>query len=99
MKFKFKDKDPKKALSSIQEKLEGRKLGEMVSLKLDGGNLEVTISKLGTSKMEFSYQEEKDGGMSWKLSKEKIALAHRAFKDDVAEKLKGIVRDAGGAIS
>ncbi len=98
MKIFFPENDPEKNVSSIEEELGGRKLGKMVKFILDDGNLKVKISKLGTSELNFSYAANGDG-MTWELSKEKIALSHKAFKDEVMDKIFKIIKKVGGEIS
>ena len=94
MKFKFPGKDADKIISMMEENLSGRKLGEMVSLSQKDEGIVVTISKLGTSTLEFTKNEE--GG--FELASEKIAFAHRIFKDEVTEKICQIIEKCGGEV-
>ena len=94
MKFKFPGKDADKIISMMTENLSGRKLGEMVSLEQKDEGIVVTISKLGTSTLEFAKTEE--GG--FELANEKIAFAHRIFKDEVTEKICQIIETCGGEV-
>ena len=89
---------PKNVIDNIQEKLSGRNLGKIVSLDLaPNSSLTVTIKKAGKSTLEFDIDGAKSG-VVWSLRKEKIALAHRAFKSEVLEKIRGIVEQAGGEL-
>ena len=98
MKFQFKSKDANGIVDSIRNALGGRKLGDMVSFAMEGDNLVVTISKLGTSQLIFTKTDAEDG-LVFILSEEKIAFTHRAFKSEVKEKLCRVVEQAGGKIN
>lgn len=98
MKVEFQEKDRNKILASIREAMGGRKLGDMVNFNLKPGALEVVISKLGTSTLTFA-ESEHSSGFTYKLSTEKIALAHRAFKDEVTQKILKVIEQAGGKVS
>jgi hypothetical protein len=95
MKFKFPEKDTEKVIELMKENLSGRKLGEMVSLDKKDDGIVVTISKLGTSTLEFTKDDE--GGFA--LASEKIAFAHRMFKDEVTQKICQIIEKCGGEVS
>ena len=97
MKICFENKDPETALEDLQAALLGRKLGDMISFDLDHSQLRVTIKKMGKSTLEFSGQSN-GGGTDWELTSEKIALAHRAFKDEMLEKLGKIIDSVGGQL-
>lgn len=98
MKVEFIEKDRTKILTSIKEAMSGRKLGDMVNFNLKPGLLEVIISKLGTSTLTFK-ENETSTGFTYQLSNEKIALAHRAFKDEVTQKIVKVIEQAGGKVS
>jgi len=95
MKFKFPGKNADKVIELMNEKLDGRKLGDMVSLEEKDEGIIVTISKLGTSTLEFCKND--DGG--FELASEKIAFAHRMFKDEVTEKICQVIETCGGEVS
>lgn len=98
MKVTFDEKDRNKILTAIREAMGGRKLGDMVNFNLKPGTLEVVISKLGTSTLTFA-ESETGAGYIYQLSTEKIALAHRAFKDEVTQKILKVIEQAGGKVS
>lgn len=77
--------------------MEGRALGDIVSLGEEGGNLIVKISKLGTSTLQFDRSEQGDDTI-FTLSVEKIAFAHKAFKDEVKSKLVHLIEKSGGKV-
>lgn len=95
MEIYFKDKNTEEVIHGIQEKIGGRKLGDLLHLESEGSDIKVTIKKMGTSILEFSHHH-KDGGHSWVLSKEKLAMTHRAFKGEIMDKLKDVVESLGG---
>ncbi len=97
MEIYFKDKNTQEVIEGIKSKLGGRKLGDLLEIEADGNDIRVTIRKMGTSVLEFSHREKK-GGHSWELSKEKLALTHRAFKGEIMEKLTHIIDSMGGSV-
>ena len=98
MKIDFKEKDRNKILASIQDAMGGRKLAELVKFNLKTDALEVVISKLGTSTLTFA-ESSAATGLSYKLTNEKIAFTHKAFKDEVTQKIMAVIEQAGGKIS
>jgi len=97
MKFSFPQDDTTVITGKIMEQLGGRELGKMVQFMPTDSGLVVEIDKFGKSRLEFDRSE--DGGNSiFELTKEKIALAHRAFKDEVSGKLRTVIEKAGGTI-
>ena len=97
MKIKFQEVAPDEIVSNLQTALGGRRLAKMVSFKLEGDKLQVHITKMGTSRIEFTMKPEGESFV-WVLSKEKVALAHKAFKAEVLEKLISVVTKAGGEV-
>jgi len=97
MKFSFKETDAKAVHQKIVNALGGRELGKIVQFELSADDLTVVISKLGTSTLKFAHLA-KDGGMLFNLVSEKIAFTHRAFKDDVKEKICRVIESVGGKI-
>lgn len=97
MKVSFTEKNRDKILTSIKNAMAGRKLAEMVEIALVKGKLEVTISKLGTSTLTFS-EKESDIGLEYSLTSEKIAFTHKAFKDEVTDKIRKVIEKAGGKV-
>ena len=95
MHLSFSSDDPKKILDDINGHLSGRELGKMVNLKLEGSDLVVLIQKMGTSELRFTGTVA-DGKVEYDLKKEKIAFAHKPFKDEVIGKIKKIVEACGG---
>ncbi len=75
----------------------GRKLADMVNITLTKGKLEVIISKLGTSTLTFA-EKESDKGLEYNLTSEKIAFTHKAFKDEVKDKIVKVIEKAGGKV-
>ncbi len=95
MKFVFAEKDPAKVLAAIKTTMGDRKLGEMVSFNMTGGNLDVVISKMGTSTISFK-QSDSPAGLEYTLATEKIAFTHKPFKDDVTKKIIKVIETSGG---
>lgn len=99
MKLYFKEKDPNKVISDLTAALGGRKLGSLLEFSLNGKDVTVTIKKLGTSTLEFTHNPSRSDGLEWVLSQEKIAFAHKAFKDDMLSKLTTIIENIGGVVT
>lgn len=97
MKFFFSDKDPKVVNDKILGALGARELGKIVQFELGKNDLTVTIAKMGTSTLKFNHSE-KNGGRQFELAEEKIAFTHRAFKQDVLDKLCQIIEKCGGKV-
>lgn len=98
MKVFFSEKNRDKILASIKDAMGDRALGQMVSFSLGAGMLEVVISKLGTSTLQFK-EKEVDKGLEYVLSHEKVAFTHKAFKDEVTAKIVKVIQKAGGQVT
>lgn len=97
MKIQFPKQSNAQVITALQKVLTGRSLGDLVSLEDQDNNLVMKISKLGTSSLIFS-RSEVGANVLYTLTEEKIAFAHRAFKDDVKAKLENVVTKAGGSV-
>jgi hypothetical protein len=97
MKVQFTKKSTGEIVSSIRKTMEGRSLGDLVSIDESGQGLMVKISKLGTSTLEFERKDEGDIAI-FTLTTEKIAFAHKAFKNEVTEKLVHVIEKSGGKV-
>ncbi len=98
MKISFDAEATEAIISKIKKTMENRNLAKIVEFSTDPqGNITIHIKKLGTSTLSFSRLEEK-GKAIFKLSEEKIAFAHRAFKDEVTQKIMQVIELAGGKI-
>ncbi len=98
MDVKFPEKDLGVILDNIKKALGGRELGKMVSFAQVGSEMIVTISKFGTSTLTFTSKPVAEGSLLT-LEKEKIALAHRALKSEVTEKIVKVIQQAGGTVT
>jgi len=97
MKVQFAKQSNQIIITGLRQAMDGRALGDMVSIDEERGGLMVKISKLGTSTLQFDRSENGEYAI-FTLSEEKIAFAHRAFKDDVKSKLVHIIEKSGGKI-
>ncbi len=97
MKFEFPKKQPAEIVESIKEAMGARQLSDMVSFAVDGNNIKVTISKLGTSTLQFLVKQGADK-TEISLGEEKIAFTHKVFKEEVKTKLAAIINKAGGKV-
>ena len=98
MKITFPKKSNEEIIASIKNAMGGRSLSDLISLEDCGDEIRLKISKMGTSILVFSRTETaKDTELL--LKSEKIAFAHKAFRDDVIEKFKQVIKTAGGTAS
>lgn len=97
MKVQFPKQSNADIILALRKIMEGRSLGDLVSIEDQEGDLLLKISKLGTSTLTFTRTEGTDK-VEYVLSSEKIAFAHKAFKDDVKEKLVQVIQKAGGTV-
>lgn len=98
MRIRFADKDSQEALQEIKDALGGRKLGKIVSFDMQDDELTVTIKKMGKSTLEFSNNSAANQ-TEWELTNEKIALAHKPFRDEMIQKLTKVVHSIGGEVT
>jgi len=81
-------------VKNVENALEGRDLGEIVSFKLSGNELFVTFSKLGKSELKYVIEGGTEGFKA-KLIAEKIALTHRPLKSDITARLARVMEKQG----
>lgn len=93
----FKDKDPNAIIAAIRVVIQGRRLGELTRLSLQGDRILASISKMGTSTLTFAITP-RDNGTEVTLTEEKLALAHRPLRREVHDKFVRIVEQAGGEL-
>jgi DNA polymerase sigma len=98
MKIQFPKQPTDAIIAAIKKAMDGRSLNDLVSFESTKEELIVKISKMGTSVLTFQRQE-KDDQAEFNLVSEKIAFAHKAFKDDVKLKLQQVIAKAGGKAS
>ena len=84
-------------VTNLQTAMSGRSLGDLVSISEHPEGIVIKISKLGTSILQFD-REESGKFAVFTLSSEKIAFAHKAFKDEVKLKLISVIEKTGGSV-
>lgn len=94
----FPEKNPDTIVNALREAMGGRQLAKMVSFDVKSTEMVVTISKLGTSTLTFDKKDIAEG-CEFSLTREKIALAHKAMKNEVKDKILKVVEKAGGKIT
>ncbi|MEN9529234.1 MAG: hypothetical protein RI932_1107 [Pseudomonadota bacterium] len=81
-------------VKKVESALEGRDLGQIARFKLQGSELLVIFSKLGTT--ELKYKIDPDGsGFKASLVSEKVALTHRPLKADITARLARVMEREG----
>ena len=97
MKIAFSLTTASAVVAALQAALQGRKLAEMVAISAAGEDVVVTISKFGTSTLTFT-QTAATSGLEFELTGEKVAFTHKAFRNEVKEKLVQVIEKAGGRV-
>ncbi|SMF21607.1 hypothetical protein [Pseudobacteriovorax antillogorgiicola] len=97
MKITFPESETKTVVDNLKDAMGERALSKIVSFEINGDDLTVTLSKLGKSTLHFSRQSASEGS-TFTLTKEKIALAHKALKGEVTQKIIKVIEKAGGSV-
>lgn len=92
--FEVPGMDPEAFVAKVREELSGRELGEIVSLELEGEELVVRFSRMGTSELRYALKMV-DGGFNAHLAHERIALLHGAFRQTFEDKFEQIIAHVG----
>lgn len=98
MKLCFENIEPTQVVHNLQEELKNRKWGDLVQFESIGDDIRVTIQKMGTSTLAFQHKKTGPHHV-WTLTEEKIAFAHRAFKEEMKEKIVALVAKVGGSVT
>src|SRR3954453_23778352 len=98
LKVNFPETDRDKVLANIKTAMGDRALADLVNFANPPGKLVVTISKLGTSTLEFT-EKSLEKSLEYALTSEKIAFTHKAFKDEVTRKIVKVIEKAGGKVT
>jgi hypothetical protein len=78
----------------VETALQGRDLGQITKFTLEGQELRVVFSKLGTTELKFRI-ESRPEGFKAELVSEKVALTHRPLKADITAKLARVMEREG----
>lgn len=78
----------------VEGSLQGRDLGEITKFQLQGQELKVIFSKLGTTELKYKIENRTDGFRA-DLVSEKIALTHRPLKSDITARLAKVMEREG----
>ncbi len=84
-------------VTKLQNSMTGRSLGDLVSISEHDAGIVIKISKLGTSTLLFVRNDEGKFAI-FSLTSEKIAFAHKSFKNEVKLKLISVIEKSGGTI-
>ena len=95
--FDVSNSTPADFLASFQGALKGRALGDIVSMRRDGGDVLITFSRLGTSEVRFKVTE-REGGFRCERGAEKIAFAHKAFRGEIESKVAKVLEKLGAKV-
>ena len=81
-------------VKKVEAALEGRDLGEITRFKLQGTELLVIFSKLGTTELKYQVDSNENSFKAHLLT-EKVALTHRPLKADITAKLARVMEREG----
>ncbi|MEY4066563.1 MAG: hypothetical protein RIR26_2771 [Pseudomonadota bacterium] len=81
-------------IKKIETALAGRDLGDITRFKLQGTELLVVFSKLGTTELKYKIETTTEGFKASLLS-EKVALTHRPLKADITARLARVMEKEG----
>ncbi len=95
--FQVPNSTPQQFIEKISSALSGRDLGKIATMNLAGDNVLVTFSKLGKSEVTFAVKKEGDS-FRCDHQAEKIALTHRALRNDIEGKLARVLEAAGATV-
>lgn len=85
-------------VKKVETALFGRDLGEITRFKLQGTELLVVFSKLGTTELKYKIELTKSGFKA-SLVSEKVALTHRPLKADITARLARVMEREGAHCS
>lgn len=78
----------------VEASLQGRDLGEITKFALNGLELKVIFSKLGTTELKYKIEDRSEGFRA-ELVSEKVALTHRPLKADITARLARVMEREG----
>lgn len=78
----------------VEASLQGRDLGEITKFALNGLELKVIFSKLGTTELKYKIENRSEGFRA-ELVSEKVALTHRPLKADITARLARVMEREG----
>lgn len=96
--FEVPSGSPESFARAMQDAMKGRALGSMTTITVEGDELVLTVSRLGTSEVRFRTTPSGTGFRAIP-SGEKIALPHRVFRDEMQRKLEKVLVTAGARVS
>ncbi|MEI7895264.1 MAG: hypothetical protein WCI05_19360 [Myxococcales bacterium] len=96
--FEVSSGSPEEFLEKVRNALSTRTLGKVASMRLDGQDVVVIFSKMGTSEVRYRIERRAEGFRCSHTS-EKIAFAHRAFRGDMESKLRVVFEKEGAQVT
>ena len=95
MHIRFQTQDPEQILQDIQKALLSDAFTKIVSIERKNSSMTVKIKKMGPSTLVFDEQQD-SGTIDWVLQTEKIAMAHKPFKEQMLKSISKIIKKLGG---
>ncbi|TGJ98509.1 hypothetical protein EHQ53_01960 [Leptospira langatensis] len=90
--------DPESFLHKLTRALAGGELGRITKFDLKDDDFCIRFSGLGESRIWFTLEREESGFLATK-KREKIALLHLAFRQEMEKNLEGVLIRLGAEIS
>ncbi len=92
--FTVPDQNAREFVDGVRRALSGRSLGQMVTLDLEGTQLVVRLSKMGTTELKYDVVPQGAGFVA-NLTQERVAPFHAPFRADFEHKLEQVLQDLG----
>jgi hypothetical protein len=97
MKVFFSAKDTANIVERLKEAAIEHGVADLVSFAIEGAQLTVSVSRMGTSQLIFTGRE-CDGGIEYTMTGEKIAMMHRTLAGEVKKKFREVLTGIGGKV-
>lgn len=96
--IRVKESDPETFLKKLSRAVEGGHLGAITKFDLNENDFCIRFSGLGESRIWYKLEKEEEGFSATK-KREKIALLHIAFRQEMEKNLTEILARLGAEIS
>lgn len=96
--FSVANQKPSEFVQAVQAKLQGRDLGKIVSIVLAEEKIIVSFRQFRTSEINFTITQQNEEKFETRVTGEKIALAHRAFRSEIERKLVKVLLSCGASL-
>ncbi|TGJ99400.1 hypothetical protein EHO59_16190 [Leptospira semungkisensis] len=96
--IRVKESDPESFLKKLTRAIAGGELGSVTKFDLKDDDFCIRFSGLGESRIWYKLERDESGFLATK-KREKIALLHLAFRQEMEKNLQGVLIRLGAEIS